>query len=245
MHADGAVSDHAFADIVELLPAAAIIGANDTRVIPARVLGHKDTGGAIELFFLEPAPEVAPGGWRCLAKGTLRPGMTVTVGDVRFPVLAPRAPDGSIVVGAPPDLLGFLDRHGHSPLPHYIARDDRPEDRERYQTMFARVPGAVAAPTAGLHMTPQIRDRLLARGIQLATLEVEVRSALDLAGFLAVRKDAPVAMTGIEYTIRVAGDGTPEQFEQLRQQAQAHSPNAMSLLQGVPLSGRLVVAQAA
>ncbi len=82
-------------------------------------------------------------------------------------------------------------------------------------------------------------------GIQLATLEVEVRSALDLAGFLAVRKDAPVAMTGIEYTIRVAGDGTPEQFEQLRQQAQAHSPNAMSLLQGVPLLGRLVVAQAA
>lgn len=82
-------------------------------------------------------------------------------------------------------------------------------------------------------------------GIQLATLEVEVRSSLDLAGFLAAREGAPVAMTGIEYTIRVAGDGTPEQFEQLRQQAQAHSPNAMSLLQGVPLTGRLELVSAA
>jgi uncharacterized OsmC-like protein len=76
-------------------------------------------------------------------------------------------------------------------------------------------------------------------GIQLSTLEVEVRATLDLAGFLAARDGAPVPMTGIEYTIRVSGDGTREQYETLRQQAQAHSPNAMSLLQGVPLTGRL------
>jgi uncharacterized OsmC-like protein len=79
-------------------------------------------------------------------------------------------------------------------------------------------------------------------GIQLSTLEVEVRSTLDLAGFLDARKGAPVPMTGIEYTIKVDGDGTPEQYERLRQQAEAHSPNAMSLLKGVPLSGRLTVA---
>lgn len=82
-------------------------------------------------------------------------------------------------------------------------------------------------------------------GIQLSTLEVEVRSTLDLAGFLDARKGAPVPMTGIEYTIKVEGDGTPEQYERLRQQAEAHSPNAMSLLQGVPLSGRLTVATSA
>ena len=82
-------------------------------------------------------------------------------------------------------------------------------------------------------------------GIQLSTLEVEVRSTLDLAGFLNVRKDAPVPMTGIEYLIRVDGDGTAEQYEQLRRQAEAHSPNAMSLLQGVPLTGRLAVVTAA
>lgn len=76
-------------------------------------------------------------------------------------------------------------------------------------------------------------------GIQLSTLEVEVRATLDLAGFLAVRPGAPVPMTGIEYLVRVAGDGTREQFEQLRLQAEAHSPNAMSLLRGVPIAGRL------
>ena len=79
-------------------------------------------------------------------------------------------------------------------------------------------------------------------GIQLSTLEVELRSTLDLAGFLGARRGATVPMTGIEYTIHVDGDGTPEQFERLRQQAEAHSPNAMSLLQGVPLSGRLAMA---
>jgi uncharacterized OsmC-like protein len=82
-------------------------------------------------------------------------------------------------------------------------------------------------------------------GIQLSMLEVEVRSTLDLAGFLKSREGAPVPMTGIEYLIRVNGDGTAEQFEQLRRQAQAHSPNAMSLLQGVPLKGRLAVVTAA
>jgi S-adenosylmethionine:tRNA ribosyltransferase-isomerase len=205
VRSDGALEDRAFADIIELLPADSILVANDTRVIPARVLGHKDTGGAIELLFLEPersfegersfesdpsfdanaspvagvassASVVASAAnpWRCLAKGTLRPGMTITVGTTAFPVLTPRAQDGSIVVGAPPDLLGFLDAHGHIPLPHYIEREDRAEDRERYQTMFARVPGAIAAPTAGLHMTPEIRDRLVARGITMATLTLHV-----------------------------------------------------------------------
>jgi uncharacterized OsmC-like protein len=82
-------------------------------------------------------------------------------------------------------------------------------------------------------------------GIQLSSLEVEVRSALDLAGFLEARPDAPVPMAGVEYTIRVAGDGTPEQFERLREQAQAHSPNAMSVARGVPLAGRVEVSTAA
>lgn len=81
-------------------------------------------------------------------------------------------------------------------------------------------------------------------GIQLSKLEVEVRSTLDLAGFLDLRPDAPVPMTSLEYTIRVAGDGTPEQFELLREQAQAHSPNAMSILRGVPLSGNVEIGDA-
>lgn len=83
-----------------------------------------------------------------------------------------------------------------------------------------------------------------AMGIQLSTLEVEVRSTLDLAGFLGTRDDAPVAMAAIEYTVRVDGDGTAPQYEQLRRQAEAHSPNAMSLLRGVPLHGRVATTAA-
>ena len=82
--------------------------------------------------------------------------------------------DGTIVVAAPGDGLGFLDVHGHIPLPSYIDRPDRTDDRERYQTMFARNPGAVAAPTAGLHMTPAIAAELAARGITLATITLHV-----------------------------------------------------------------------
>jgi S-adenosylmethionine:tRNA ribosyltransferase-isomerase len=89
-------------------------------------------------------------------------------------ILTERAADGTVVVAAPGDGLGFLDAHGQVPLPRYIDRADRPDDRDRYQTMFARTPGAVAAPTAGLHMTPAIAGRLAARGIALATLTLHV-----------------------------------------------------------------------
>jgi S-adenosylmethionine:tRNA ribosyltransferase-isomerase len=191
---DGRLADHRFADIVELLPADAVVIANDTRVIPARVRGHKRSGGGIELLFLEPDPSVAaPAGttaWRCLARARrpLRPGQVVIVdpvGDVdaadgssgsgpTVEILTERAADGTIAVAAPGDGLAFLDAHGHIPLPRYIARADRADDRDRYQTMFAQHPGAVAAPTAGLHMTPAIAQSLTDRGIALATVTLHV-----------------------------------------------------------------------
>jgi len=180
LHADGAITDHAFAALAELLPADAIVIANDTRVIPARVLGKKDTGGAIEVLFLEPEPAVAapPGtsAWRCLVKGGVRPGQAIRVDHAAAPltILTARGADGSLAVAAPGDGLAFLDAHGHMPLPHYIERPDAATDRERYQTMFARVPGAVAAPTAGLHMTPAVTRALAARGVALATVTLHV-----------------------------------------------------------------------
>jgi S-adenosylmethionine:tRNA ribosyltransferase-isomerase len=191
--ADGALGDHAFAALPLLLPREAVLIANDTRVIPARVLTHKATGGAVEVLFLEPeassasseasikASIVAPAGtsaWRCLAKArrALRPGQTVIVdgSDVELAILSERAEDGSLVIAAPGDGLAFLDAHGHIPLPHYIARADTAEDRERYQTMFAKSPGAVAAPTAGLHMTTEIASALAERGVTLATVTLHV-----------------------------------------------------------------------
>jgi len=178
---DGRVTDHRFAELAPLLPADAVVIANDTRVIPARVRGHKRSGGGVELLFLEPEPATpAPPGssaWRCLARARrpLRPGQRIEIeGGPALEVLTERAADGSIAIAAPGDGFALLDAHGHIPLPRYIHRADRADDRERYQTMFARSPGAIAAPTAGLHMTPAIVEQLAARGIALATLTLHV-----------------------------------------------------------------------
>lgn len=178
--AEGPFGDHAFADVVDLLPADAVVIANDTRVIPARVLGTKETGGNVEVLFLEPEGDAPDGmaSWRCLAKArrALRPGQRIQIAGsaVALEILSERAADGSLLVGAPADTLAFLDVHGVIPLPHYMERDATPEDRASYQTMFAREPGAIAAPTAGLHMTPAVADRMRARGLALATLTLHV-----------------------------------------------------------------------
>lgn len=183
VRADGALADHRFPDIVDMLPADAVIVVNDTRVIPARVLGHKESGGKVELLFLEPEEGVtAPAGttaWRCLARARrpLKPGQRVQIdGDAASVELltAREGEEGSVVVAVPGDVYALLERVGHVPLPRYIHRDDRAVDRERYQTMFARVPGAVAAPTAGFHMTPAIRDRLVARGVTFTSVTLHV-----------------------------------------------------------------------
>ena len=178
--AAGPFGDRAFGDLVDLLPADAVMVANDTRVIPARVLGTKDTGGNVEVLFLEPEGDAPPGmaSWRCLARArrALRPGQKVNVAgaSVALAILSDRAADGSLLVGAPADTLAFLDAHGQIPLPHYMEREATEDDKTSYQTMFAREPGAIAAPTAGLHMTPEVADRLRARGIALATLTLHV-----------------------------------------------------------------------
>lgn len=180
----GALRDAMFPDVVDALPADAVLIANDTKVIPARVFGVRPTGGAVELLFLEPAEpagasDASSSTWRCLAKasGPLRPGQTLAVGaerEVTLTVAQERGPDGSLAISVPGDALAFLDAHGQLPLPHYIDRAPGAEDGERYQTMFARDPGAVAAPTAGLHMTPAVAARLAARGITLATITLHV-----------------------------------------------------------------------
>jgi len=181
LHVRGdAREDLRFADIVELLPPDAILVANDTRVIPARVLGKKESGGSVELLLLEPDPATpAPAGataWRALARARrpIRAGQTMTAGDATIAFLSERADDGSIAVALPGDPYALLDRIGHIPLPRYIQREDAATDRDRYQTMFAKDPGAVAAPTAGFHMTPAIAERMRARGIAIATVTLHV-----------------------------------------------------------------------
>ena len=193
-----AVADRAFTDLPALVPDDAVVIVNDTRVIPARVRTHKHVpagaapgqgGGAVELLFHEPGME--PGTWRCL----VRPQKSLRYGTVLLPDAAPHLPvrvvdarigDGVALVAIPGDLHPFLDEAGELPLPPYIERHGlTAADRERYQTVFARDPGAVAAPTAGLHFTPAVLDALAARGATVATVTLHV----GLGTFAPVRDD--------------------------------------------------------
>jgi S-adenosylmethionine:tRNA ribosyltransferase-isomerase len=176
-------------DLPELLPPDAVVVVNDTRVIPARVRGHKDTGGAVELLFLEAA---ADGCWRCWARARrpLRAGQVVrTRGGATVTLASDRADDGSILVRVDGggDVLAFLDAHGELPLPPYLERAGglAPDDRERYQTIYAREPGAIAAPTAGLHLTPALLAALADRGATVAPITLHV----GLGTFAPVRDD--------------------------------------------------------
>jgi len=183
----GALKDTSFADFPSLLNPGDLLVLNDTRVIPARLYArrtllrdHEKPSGRIEVLLTEPAGKNC---WHAL----VRPGRKVAIGErLVFP-----APDGELVLEAEvlergqfgdrllefkpvDDFFAVLDRIGHMPLPPYIRRDDADADRERYQTVFSRERGSVAAPTAGLHFTPQILDAVAARGVEIARVTLHV-----------------------------------------------------------------------
>lgn len=144
---------------------------NDSRVFPARLRGFKpDTRGRIEVLLLEP---VGPDAWRALLRPgkRVRPGTPLALGTESDPLAAvvrEKEPDGVCILEFPPgtDAIAFADRHGEVPLPPYIHRDvPALADRDRYQTVYARNPGSVAAPTAGLHFTPELLAELASAGV--------------------------------------------------------------------------------
>ena len=153
-----------------------LLVVNDARVIPARVRGRKEgTGGNVELLLVEPL-----GGtdWLALSRSSkpLRAGTAVEAHGARLQILESRG-EGEVVVRLPAegeDLWRYLDEAGEMPLPPYIDRPASAADRERYQTIFARARGAVAAPTAGLHFTPRLIDELRSRGIRVAQITLHV-----------------------------------------------------------------------
>ncbi|MDX1380547.1 MAG: S-adenosylmethionine:tRNA ribosyltransferase-isomerase, partial [Xanthomonadales bacterium] len=154
----GVVHDRQFRDLPDLLQPGDLLVTNDTRVIPARLFATKPTGGRVEILL-----ERVLGGDadrdRCLAQLRCskppRPGMTLAVDGADDAALTVEGRDGVFwTLSTPAGRLGeLLDRHGHMPLPPYIDRADTAEDRDRYQTVYSRRPGAVAAPTAGLHFS--------------------------------------------------------------------------------------------
>lgn len=168
------IHDRQFTDFPGLLNPGDLLVFNNTRVIPARLVGNKETGGRVEVLVerITGAGEVlahvraskSPGPGTQLQ---LDGGITARVLERVDDLFRLQFPDN-------PDVLKLLDTHGHMPLPPYIKRDDAPEDRSRYQTIYAAESGAVAAPTAGLHFDEAIMQQLDARGIEKAWVTLHV-----------------------------------------------------------------------
>jgi len=174
--AGGPVAHRAVKELPDVLRQGDLLVVNDARVIPARLHGRKEgTGGKAELLLVEP---LGGADWLALGQASkpLRPGTRVEVLGSPIEIRDVRE-GGELVVRLPLEgdaLWAFLDEAGELPLPPYIRHAPGPIDRERYQTVFARERGAVAAPTAGLHFTPALIDALRARAIEIAKITLHV-----------------------------------------------------------------------
>ncbi len=170
----GELLDRRVSDLPELLAPGDLLVVNDTKVLPARLRLTKPTGGAVEVLLLEPTGQ--PNQWQAL----VRPGRRVKPGQVLLadgvevaevgPAVDREAEDGRRLVTLRDPAV--IDERGEVPLPPYITQ--ALDDPDRYQTVYARHPGSVAAPTAGLHLTPEILERLQANGVGVARVELRV-----------------------------------------------------------------------
>lgn len=149
----GRIEHRMFRDFPEYLTADDLLVLNDTKVIPARVFSDD---GKIELLCLD---RLSPVDWRCLVRPgkRMKPGRSLTVGGIQGTVLEVFEHGDRLVHW---DSHVDLNQHGHLALPHYMGREDELSDRDRYQTVFAREEGAIAAPTAGLHFTPELLETI-------------------------------------------------------------------------------------
>lgn len=189
--ATGRISHHIFRDLASLIAPGDALVLNTTRVFRARLLARRALGAPAELLLLRSHGDDV---WEAMVSpgGKLHPGRTVVIApgfeadileitDRRTRIVRLRASNGSVDAA--------IEHHGHVPLPPYIARPDGPEDAERYQTVYARERGSVAAPTAGLHFTAPLLETLAVRGVQRVDLVLHVGAGT----FKPVEVDDPAA----------------------------------------------------
>ncbi|HET9011894.1 MAG TPA: tRNA preQ1(34) S-adenosylmethionine ribosyltransferase-isomerase QueA [Gemmatimonadaceae bacterium] len=166
----GTIEHRRFRDLAEMIPAGDALVLNTTRVLRARLLGQRDSGAPAEVFLLKALPERGEGVFEAMVRpgGKVRPGRVVHVApELEVEVLEITDRRTRIVrLRTPLEVGAAIERFGHVPLPPYIARGDEGGDVERYQTVYARETGSVAAPTAGLHFTPELLERLERRGVR-------------------------------------------------------------------------------
>jgi S-adenosylmethionine:tRNA ribosyltransferase-isomerase len=190
LHLDGSSGDCRdllFSDLPELLQPDDLLVLNDTRVIPARVYGHKRSGGRVEVLverILDPHRALVQ---LRVSKKPAAGQVLVLEGGVEAEVAARLDEFFELRFSDPRPLPGLLEEIGHMPLPPYIQRSDTAADRERYQTVYGRRPGAVAAPTAGLHFDAPLFDRIAARGVARCFVTLHVGAGT----FQPLRVDDP------------------------------------------------------
>jgi S-adenosylmethionine:tRNA ribosyltransferase-isomerase len=186
----GATRHLRFADLPTLIAPGDVLVLNETRVFPARILGRKPTGAPAEVLLLRPLEDDRR--WLALVRpgGKLKPGRVVDVAADFQIRIEDSTPDGERIVELiADDPAAAIERHGRMPLPPYIERDAETADAERYQTVYARAPGSVAAPTAGLHFTPELLAAVEARGASVERIVLHV----GVGTFRPVEVDDPAA----------------------------------------------------
>ena len=170
------LEDKHFVDLIDYLNSGDLLVMNDTRVIPARLLGRKDTGGKVEILVervLDNKTVLA----HVRSSKSPKAGVELFLEDALYATVMGREDDLFLLefkLTGNETVLSALDKFGHIPLPPYIERQDNLEDRNRYQTVYASKPGAAAAPTAGLHFTDEILDAIKAKGITIAYVTLHV-----------------------------------------------------------------------
>jgi len=230
LRADGAIEDLAFADLPRLVDGGDALVLNDTRVIKARLAGRKASGGRIELFVER---IVAPCEALALIRASHPPaaGSVLLVGGAVRVTVVSREQDLYRVAFAE-EVEGVLERFGAVPLPPYISHDPGEADAERYQTVYARAPGAVAAPTAGLHFDAALLAAIEARGARLARLTLHVGAGT----FQPVRSDTVEAHRMHKERYRIS----PQVMESIRdRRVLAVGTTSLRALESAARSGEL------
>jgi S-adenosylmethionine:tRNA ribosyltransferase-isomerase len=175
--ASSSFRDSRFSQFPELLAPEDVLVVNNTRVFPARLFGRTDSGASVEIFLVE---DLGNNRWETLAKPAkrLRPGKVIDFQRKLKATVADRADDGKVIVefACDGDFFETIESIGATPLPPYIRRDRAAldSDRDRYQTVFASDRGAIAAPTAGLHFTEEILERIRSRGVSIVEITLHV-----------------------------------------------------------------------
>lgn len=169
------ISHQIFSDLVNILDKNTVLVLNDTKVFPARLFGHKETGGKIEVLLLK---QTGINSYRCLVRGKVNPGTKIIFSEEFKGSVSSIEEDGEVNItfnASGVELIEKIDKEGKTPLPPYIHSEEKESNlRHQYQTVYAKEKGSAAAPTAGLHFTDRLLEELINKGVEIEKVTLHV-----------------------------------------------------------------------